>query len=85
MDGISKFYDSEDLEARAEGQSEYIFTQYVPVKISSAEELLSKKSEIENALGDWLNCSSEISVTENPIIIDYIKVSFQIDVSSQRF
>ena len=85
LDGISKFYDSEELEAKTEGQSEYIFTQYVPVKITSAEELLSKKSEIENALGDWLNCSSEISVTENPVIIDYIKASFQIPNFSRRF
>ena len=85
LDGISKFYDSEELEAKTEGQSEYIFTQYVPVKITSAEELLSKKSEIENALEDWLNCSSEISVTENPVIIDYIKASFQIPNFSRRF
>ena len=77
MDGISKFYDPEELEAKNDGHSEYIFQQYVPVKISSAEELLSKKSEIENALGDWLNYSSEVSVTDNPVIIDYVKETAQ--------
>ena len=77
LDGISKFFDPEEFEEEAEGESEYAFTQYVPVNITTAEELLSKKDEIENALGDWLNCSNEMSVTEPPIIIDYIKETAQ--------
>ena len=63
LDGISKFFDPEEFENETEGESEYAFTQYVPVNINTAEELLSKKNEIEDALGDWLNCSNEISVT----------------------
>ena len=63
LDGISKFFDPEEFEDGTECESEYAFTQYVPVNIATAEELLAKKNEIEVALDDWLNFSNEISVT----------------------